>query len=163
MATGTAGSFPLIMLAVLIWVLAITLWIYISCAFKAIAKRTGQRYANLAWLPGIGPLVITYRNSGMHWWPFVLLALTVVPLLGSIAGLIFSICFIVWSYKLFQSLGRPGWWAILIFVPVVNLVWFILVGVAAWGQNPPQQLSPSPGLSGSLPKRYASNQYFSTM
>jgi hypothetical protein len=112
-------------------IVGVVLWIFLSLAFMKIAKRLGQSMPGLAWIPGIGPLIVAYRASGMHWWPWLLLIGYVIPLVNFIFAIAFAVFSIIWMWKMLEALGRPGWWAILIaIIPVVNL---ILIGIAAWG------------------------------
>lgn len=118
-----------------LFVLILAVYIYVSLAFMQIARKTKVHPAGIAWIPWIGPRIITYKNSHMHWWPWLLLIALPIPVLGPIAMIIFYAFSIVWLWKTFEALNYPGWWAILCIIPVVNL---ILIGIAAWSQQPPR-------------------------
>jgi uncharacterized membrane protein YhaH (DUF805 family) len=115
-------------------VVGVAFWLYFSFAFMSLAKKNNQDMPGLAWIPGVGPMIVAYRASGMHWWPWLLLIGLVVPYVGFITGLIFMGFFVAWNYKLFEAVGKPGWWAILMIIPAVNVVYLVLLGVAAWSK-----------------------------
>lgn len=114
-------------------ILALALWIYTSFAYMAIAKKNKQATPGLAWIPlGIGPSIVAYKASKMHWWPFIALGLSFVPVAGSIASVVFMVMFIVWNWKMFEAINKPGWWSIFI---ILFPVYLILLGIAAWSKN----------------------------
>ncbi|MBU3913577.1 MAG: hypothetical protein KKB21_01540 [Nanoarchaeota archaeon] len=122
---------------ILFFLIGIGLYIYVSLAFMAIARKAKYSTPGIAWIPGIGPLIIEYKVSKMHWWPWLLLIgylFMVIPVLGflaSLALLVFAVFSVIWMWKMFEAVNRPGWWAILSLIPVVNL---ILLGIAAWSE-----------------------------
>ena len=74
----------------------------------------------------------------------------IVFLLTLLVALVLMIFNIVWHYKMFISVGRPGWWPVLAFliglpgfIPLIGLVFslasFVLLvvflGIAAWGKG----------------------------
>jgi hypothetical protein len=154
------------------------LYVYLSLAYSRIGRKAGLSSPGIAWLPYTGPLVITFESSKMHWWPFLILAigLALYPLsfaAGSailaliillITMVVFGIMAIVWHWKTYEAVGKPGWW---ILVPVISVIigvvlmsigvlakasalsvigiiitilgviaHLILIGVAAWGGGP---------------------------
>lgn len=113
-------------------IFALILYIYTSLAYFAIAKRARLRSPGLAWIPAIGPLIIAYQASKMPWWPWLLLIGYLIPFVNFFTGLIFAVFAIIWHWKMFESIKRPGWWAILMIIPIVNLV---ILGIAAWGKK----------------------------
>ena len=106
-------------------------YVYTSFAYMAIARKTKYPSPGIAWIPIVGPLLITSRAAKMHWWPILLLIVFFIPILGSIAAVVFTVFSVIWLWKTFEAVKRPGWWAILSLIPVVNLV---LLGVAAWSK-----------------------------
>ena len=118
-----AGVFLVVWLAV---------YIYLSFAFMAMAKKAKLSTPGLAWIPGVGPIIIAYQASKMHWWPWLLIIGMFIPIIGALFSLAFAVYFIIWLWKLFEKIRRPGWWAILCIIPVVNLV---LIGIAAWSDE----------------------------
>jgi hypothetical protein len=39
---------------------------------------------------------------------------------------------VVWNWKIFEALKKPGWWAILLIVPIVN---YVIMGIVAWSKK----------------------------
>ncbi|MGM5482302.1 MAG: hypothetical protein ACQESF_02460 [Nanobdellota archaeon] len=128
---AVAGGFMAALAGFLIIALFVGLvfYIYSSLAFMAIGKKAKDNLPGLAWIPGIGPALIAFRASGMHWWPWLLLIGFIIPVLNALASLAFTIVSVIWMWKMFEKINRPGWWAILMLIPLVNLV---VMGIAAW-------------------------------
>jgi len=125
-------------------VLVIALYIYSALAFSRIAKRAGKENKSwIAWIPGVGPAILTNIISGKHWWPWLLwLSLLIfwIPILGWIvfivAVIIFVVYSIIWMWKTYEAVGRPGWWAIMPIIPFVGgILYLIFIGIAAWGSG----------------------------
>ena len=178
-------------------VIILALFVYLAFAHMKIAKRAGQSdgVAGTAWILGLGPVIIPYIISGMHWWPWLILtlgvfvvyigaALTVMAafqsmllggslgslifgglfmILGIIMLVIFSIFTIIWTWKMYKAVGRPGWWALLpvllgilgylltfvgdfallaalalvgsLLIVVAGILYLVFIGVAAWGSG----------------------------
>lgn len=120
---------------VLFFVLMVALYVYISFAYMSLGKKAKDPMYGLAWIPTVGPLLIANRASGMHWWPLLLLIVPLIPfvqILSFITGPVLLVFSIIWNWKLFEKIGKPGWWAILLIVPLVNLV---IIGIAAWSKD----------------------------
>jgi hypothetical protein len=133
----TNGLMAIIMGMIFVFlILAIALYIYMGFAFMAIGKKAKLSSPGLAWIPGIGPAIIVFQISKMHWWPWLLiigmLFGAVIPVIEVVCGILFAVFFIVWEWKMFEKVKRPGWWALLCLIPVVNLV---LIGIAAWSKK----------------------------
>ena len=47
-------------------------------------------------------------------------------------GLIAISISIWWWIKIAEARGRPGWWGVLIVIPLVN---FVIIGILAWGSS----------------------------
>ncbi len=107
----------------------IPIYIYISFAYMTIAKKAKLKSPALAWIPAVGPFIIAFQTSKMHWWPWLFLILALLPVLGNLFGYAFLIATIFWEWKMFEKIKKPGWWALLNKIPVVNL---IIIGIAAW-------------------------------
>ncbi len=110
----------------------IGIYIYMGFAFMAIAKKAKLKSPGLAWIPGVGPLIIAFQASKEHWWPWLLLIGTLIPVIGFLFQLAFTVFAIIWMWKMFEAIKEPGWWAILMIIPIVNLV---IIGVAAWSKK----------------------------
>jgi hypothetical protein len=130
-----AGFFVLF---IFIFVLSIGLYIYTSFAFMAIGKKAGVKHPGLAWIPQIGPLLVAFMASKNHWWPWLLFIGVVIPLVNFIAMVVFLVFATIWQWKMMEAVNKPGWWAILVFIPFVGgLVYLILIGIAAWSHEQP--------------------------
>lgn len=118
--------------------LAIAIYVYMSFAFRAIARKVGYPSPNIAWIPLVGPALILARTAGMHWWPILLLIGFVIPFVGWICFIAFMVFWTVWLWKTFEVLGRPGWWAIL---SLINILMYIFIGIAAWGHSDKERMA----------------------
>jgi hypothetical protein len=137
LAGGVMGAALAMIAGILIFaiILAIALWVYTSLAFTAIGRKTGYAHPGLAWIPLVGPQLIAVNAAGMHWWPIILLVGMVIPVVGGILVLVNAIFFIIWMWKTFQAVGKPGWWAIFQIIPILNIVYLVFIGIAAWGNS----------------------------
>jgi uncharacterized membrane protein YhaH (DUF805 family) len=119
------------------------LYVYTSLAFMAIAKKAKLNSSGLAWIPGIGPLIIAFQTAKMDGWPWLLLLSLLIawipfigPVIYMIAMIAFSVYAIIWQWKMFEAVDKPGWWILLSLIPFVGwLVYLILLGIAAWSKN----------------------------
>ncbi|MFT4310599.1 MAG: hypothetical protein ACMXYC_03130 [Candidatus Woesearchaeota archaeon] len=66
-----AGLLGIIMGIVLLTVLIF--YIYTSFCFMKIGQKANDSAPALAWIPLVGPSIIAFRASNMHWWPWLLL------------------------------------------------------------------------------------------
>ena len=117
---------------VLVAIISIGLYILMSFAYMEIGKKAKLKTPGLAWIPGVGPLIIAFQTSKMHWWPWLLLIGCLIPFVNFIAGTIFTIFVIIWHWKMFEAVKKPGWWSILYIIPLVGI---IMVCVAAWSKE----------------------------
>jgi len=145
-AMSMAMAFVFMILSI---VVPLSLWIYQSFAYSAIAKKNKQKNPALAWIPCFGPAIIAYKASKMKSWPwflllgFVAMLLVWIPILGivlyflgGIAVLIFAIYVLIWHWKMLEAIGKPGWWLLFLLIPLFGgLVFLILIGVAAWSKK----------------------------
>jgi len=120
-----------------VWLIVmIGLYVYMSAAFMAIGRKAKDPMPGLAWIPFVGPYIIAYRSSDMHWWPWLLLIAFIIPLLNVLAMITFMVFAFIWLWKLFEKIGKPGWWPLLALIPGVGVIIFlILAGIAAWGKD----------------------------
>jgi uncharacterized membrane protein YhaH (DUF805 family) len=129
--------FPIFAFFIVLIILSL-FWIYLSLVYFAIAKKNKQSSPGIAWIPGFGPLIIAYKASKMHWWPWLMLIgipFTII-LIGFIPLIIFLVFTIIWQWKMLESVDRPGWWVLLNFIPFVGgIIYLSLLGVVAWGKN----------------------------
>ncbi|MCC7575039.1 hypothetical protein KO361_05590 [Candidatus Woesearchaeota archaeon] len=130
---GAEGVFAL--LAGLIFVaiiIGLAFYVYLGFAYMAIGRKAKLKSPELAWIPFVGPLIIAYQASGLHWWPWLLIIGMFIPYVNVLASVAFQVMVIVWMWYLFKKIKRPGWWALLFLIPFVGLV---MIGVAAWSDS----------------------------
>ncbi|MCX6750630.1 MAG: hypothetical protein NTZ83_04185 [Candidatus Pacearchaeota archaeon] len=129
--TGGVLAFIAGMLVLAILV-SIALYIYMGFAYMAIGRKAKLKIPELSWIPGVGPLILAFQASKMHWWPWLLLIGMFIPVVNFIAAPVFMVFAIIWHWKMFEAVKKPGWWAILLLIPIVGLV---MVGIAAWAKK----------------------------
>ncbi len=95
-----AGIFALIAAFLIIaFIVGIGVYIYISLAFSAIAKKARYASPGIAWIPVVGPLLITSSIAKMHWWPILLLLGFWIPVIGGLIMLALTVFSIIWLWK----------------------------------------------------------------
>tara|TARA_Y100000310_G_C20221544_1_gene595977 strand:+ start:131 stop:598 length:468 start_codon:yes stop_codon:yes gene_type:complete len=134
-----AGIFAVF--GIIFLIIGLALYVYLSLAFTSIARKAKLSAPGLAWIPGIGILLTIFRASRMHWWPWLLLIGVFIPftIVRSLSAITFLVFTLIWYWKMFQNINKPGWWVFLMLIPIVNL---IMIGVAAWSKS--EQVSPTP-------------------
>lgn len=124
------GAVLLVLIPILI-----AIYIYTSLAYRAIAKKTKTKRSWLAWVP-VGRYFLIADMAQMPWWPILLIIGFFIESASPIFQIAFSVFFVIWLWKIFERLGRPGWWALLIIIPFVGgIVFLVLLGIAAWGKQ----------------------------
>lgn len=122
MDTGMMGAF------FAVWtVVMLALYVYFALALMFIAKKTNTKNAWLAWIPIANIYLMTQVGKIPAWWTLSFL-LPIIPFVGGLA-MAAAMVYIWW--KIAEAVHRPGWWGILLIIPVVNLV---IVGIMAWGK-----------------------------
>ena len=135
---GALGAIAALLVAFLVFfiILAIAVYVYTSFAFMAIARKTKTEPAGLAWIPVIGPLLISSKIAEMHWWPILLLIGFWIPFLNILLMITLAVFSFIWMWKTFEAVGKPGWWILLNLIPIAGgIIFLILLGVAAWGKK----------------------------
>ena len=131
-----AGVLALIAaLVVFLIILVIALYVYTSFAYMGIARKVKYAYPGIAWIPVVGPAIIASKTAKMHWWPILLLIGFWIPFVNFVLVLIFEVFFIIWMWKTFEKIKKPGWWAIFQIIPILNIVYLVFIGIAAWSKN----------------------------
>ena len=121
----------LIMFFMYVFPVILGLYIYISWAYMDIGRKARIENPGLAWIPFIGPMLVVFIASEMHWWPWLLSLVAVfVSVVAFVASPVFIVYSIIWKWKTFEFVKKPGWWAILTLIPIINLV---IIGIVAWG------------------------------
>ncbi|MEN7982687.1 MAG: hypothetical protein ABFQ65_04540 [Nanoarchaeota archaeon] len=141
------GSLLGLMIGMVVFFLliAIGLYVYSALALMAIAKRTNTKRAWLAWIP-YANIYLVSKIAKKHWWPILLLILItifsffpenmILNIIELISTVIFAVFMIIWWWKICQRRGKPGWWALIVIIPLVGGIWaLILLGILAWGKG----------------------------
>ena len=104
----------------------ILFYVYTALVLMSIAKKTKQEKSWLAWIP-IANLYLMTKIASAPWWITIILLVSIfIPFIGIIIVLGIS----VWLWwKIAEVRGKPGWWGLLMLIPIVNL---IIMGVIAW-------------------------------
>lgn len=110
------------------FIIFLAIYIYTSFAYMSLARRTKTGPAWLAWIP-IASSYLQSKMARMHWWPLLLLIGTFIPIIGILFSIAFTVFGIIWNWKIFERVGRPGWWALFI---IIFPVFLVLLGIAAW-------------------------------
>ena len=108
-------------------VIALLMYVYSALVLMAISKKTKTENGWLAWIP-IANVWLMIQLAEAPWWTIFALFLPIVPILGGLALMVITVW---WWWKIAERLGKPGWFGILIPVPVANL---IVMGILAWGK-----------------------------
>lgn len=141
---GLSAALLVVALAVIVG-----FYVYLSLVFMNLSKKAKKGTPGLAWIPFIGPVIVSYQISGMHWWPWLLVIGFFIPVVQIVAAPLFGVFQYIWMWKTFEAVKRPGWWALiplvglLSFIPVLGQIiafvgfvaYLILLGVAAWGKK----------------------------
>ncbi len=128
------GLVAIVMLAFLAILLVIALYIYTSIAYSKIAKKKKYPSPGIAWIPVVGPAIVTSNIAKMHWWPILLMIGFFIPYLSFVCWIIFTVFYTIWNWKMLESFKMPGWISILFIIPLAGLVLhLIIIGMLAWG------------------------------
>ena len=109
-------------------IIGIALYIYAAIVLMTIAKKTKTENAWLAWIPIANIYLMTQVGEVSGWWTLLVLA-AIIPILGSFV--VMAMIVYLW-WKIAERLDKPGWYGILMLIPVVNLV---IMGMLAWGKD----------------------------
>ena len=123
---GLAAFFAGMFLTALLVGLAV--YIYMALALMTIAKKTDTPNAWLAWIP-LANVYLMVQISKTPWWTIFGLLLPAIPILGSLA---LAALMVYWWWKIAEVRNRPGWFGILMIVPIANL---IIPGILAWRKD----------------------------
>lgn len=139
LAFGAGFAAAIAAMFVFILIFSLAVYVYLGFAYMHIGKKAKIHAPGIAWIPGVGPLIVAFKASKMNAWPWWLLLsvfLSVIPFAGVflyfIGMLVFGVYAIIWHWRMFEKIGKPGWYAILMLIPIVN---FIIIGIAAWSRK----------------------------
>lgn len=101
-----------------VFVVALAMYIYMALALQTIAKKTGTANGWLAWIPIVNLFLILQIAQKPLWW-FILF---LIPFVNIVVGIITFMAIAV-------RRGKPEWIGVLIVVPFVNI---FVPGYLAW-------------------------------
>ena len=132
----SSGSTLNPMAFVVVLLIMLALYVYMSYSLMVIAKKTNTQPAWLAWVPIASIFLMLMVAKKSLWW-FILFF---IPL----ANVVFAV--IVWM-KISEAVGKPDWIGILMIVPIVNI---FVPGYLAFSNSPamPTQIPPSAPVGG---------------
>jgi hypothetical protein len=117
------------------------LYVYMALCLMFIAQKTDTPNSWMAWIP-VANVFLMARIAKKHWWwaLIMLLAYGIAAALmnadsgwlGWLLGLVGVVFTILIWIGICQARNRPGWWVILVFIPIVNLV---VIGVLAFSKK----------------------------
>lgn len=112
------------------------IYVYLALCLMFIAQKTNTKYPWLAWIPIANIFLMAMIAKKPWWWALIIvLAYGIAASLmsGDVSWLawLFDIVAIVFMILIWipicQARNRPGWWVVLLFIPIVNLViWGVL-------------------------------------
>jgi len=109
-------------------IVLISLYVYVGFAVRAIARKTGTLRPWLAFVP-IANVYLMAKIADLSGWYTTSLLLALIPFIGPV---ITTATFVYIWWKIAEKLRKPGWWGVLILLPIVNL---IIMGRMAWGKG----------------------------
>ncbi len=149
------NSLSIMLIGILIFIsffFLIAAYVYVSLVYMALAKKVGVGPVWIAWIPIVRYYLIT-QIAEMHWWPLLLILGIFTPYVNWIFVLAFNVFLIIWMWKVFERVGRPGWWSLFQLIPFVGpIVFYVLLGIAAWGNKPKKASRSKPSKSRSTKK-----------
>jgi hypothetical protein len=104
------------------------MYVYMALVLQSIAKRLKHDNPWWAWIPVLNIVQITDLVKMSRWWALIILA-SVVPFVG---GLAMAAVMIWWWWIIAERLNYPGWYSLLLLIPIVNL---IVLGMMAWSKR----------------------------
>ena len=124
---GKVNATMAIGLMLFLFALGILFYIYFSLCLQFIAQKTNNGPVWLAWVP-IGNFFLMLKIASLSYYWLLIILLAFIPLIGPLALLAFNI--FLW-YKISLARNKPGWLAILLILPLVNL---IIMGYLAFSE-----------------------------
>lgn len=100
----------------------IVMYVVLAITLMKIAQKTNTDNAWLAWIPIANLFLIVFCAKKEWWWGLIILFAGIIPIIGSIASLAAMIY--MW-WLICEKLNKPGPLALLMLIPVVNLVFML--------------------------------------
>ena len=105
----------------------LVVYIYSAWATMVVAQKLNVPNGWLAFIP-IANVYLMTQMAEVPAWMTLFILLPIIPFIGSLA---FAAIMLWWWWKICERRGREGWWAILMLIPIVNL---IILGMLAWAE-----------------------------
>ena len=122
LALGFLGAFlGFILVSVLI------AYIISAIALMLIAQKTKTPNSWLAWIPIANIFLMVFIAKKEWWWALIILFANLIPVIGNIASLA-ALIYIWWL--ICERLKKPGPLALLMLIPVVNLVFMLYLALS---------------------------------
>lgn len=130
---AVAGFFAILATFFIIFiVIFIVFYVFMSLALMTIARKTNTPNGWLAWIPFANLYLMTQiakKNWALIFIPIASFLLSWIPIIGFLLMLA-AVIWTVWMWMgIAEARGKPGWWGILIIVPIANLV---IIAMLAW-------------------------------
>jgi len=127
------GLFAGFMVAALLMFVAV--YVYTALTLMTVAKRLKDKQPWLAWIP-IANMVLLARLAKMHWWPVLLVIGALIPVVGFLFVIALAVFGIIWTWKVCEARKRPGWWSLLVLIPLAGSIWYLVMwGILAWSKE----------------------------
>ncbi|MFA4889550.1 MAG: hypothetical protein WC628_08285 [Candidatus Omnitrophota bacterium] len=115
-ATAIAAGAAFGIIAILCFI-GFLFYVYSCICLQAIAKKTAQEPAWLAWIPVANVFLMCKIASVNYLWLLALL-LAFIPFIGPLISL--GLTGFIW-YKIALARNKPGWLGVLVVIPLANL------------------------------------------
>jgi len=135
-------------LLVVLIIVGIILYIYHAICLQAIAKKTGTPNGWLAWIP-LAWYFLQTNIARMSWVLALILCIISVTSffitdqsltwLSFILSIVYLVLVIIIWVKICRACDKPGWWVILLCIPIVNL---IILGIMAFSKKSEPAIPP---------------------
>lgn len=115
---------------ILLLIVTLAVYVYTALVLQTLARKFKHKHSWLAWIPIVN-LVLILNFGNFHWaWIFLVL-LTFIPFVGWIP---LTVVVIIASWRMFQKLHYPGWFALAPIIPlgIGMILYLIALGFAAW-------------------------------
>jgi len=107
---------------IIIFVIAVIVYIYTALCLMFIAMKAGVQYPWLAWIPVANVLLMLSIANKPWWWFFFFL----IPVVNIVIAILVMI-------EIVKRMNRPAWWVVLLFIPIID---FVILGILAWCSEP---------------------------
>ena len=115
-------------------IVGLVVYLYVSFALMTLAKKMKMERSWLAFIP-VANLYLMSKMAKMHWWPVLLVIGTFFSEINEFFGFALTVFAVIWMWKIFEEFKKPGWWAILMPIPFLSIIYWVLLGITAWGKT----------------------------